>query len=121
MKLIIDRQKWLRGEGAIASRLLRPSDGKMCCLGQLGIACGIPSGMLENRAVPSDVPLHANAFPQFLIINLGDSEYIQPDTSNECLALMKINDGVYYYSEAEREHALTMEFAKHDIQVEFIN
>ena len=117
MKLIIDRQMWLRGEGATVSRLLRSSDGKMCCLGQLGIACGIPSEMIKNRAVPSDVPLHVNAFPRFLI---SDPEY-QPDASNECLALMKINDGVYYYSEAEREHALTMEFAKHDIQVEFIN
>lgn len=32
-KLIIDRSRWLRGEGCDASYLLRPADNKMCCLG----------------------------------------------------------------------------------------
>ena len=32
-KLIIDRSKWLRGEGPSRSYLLRAEDGKMCCLG----------------------------------------------------------------------------------------
>jgi hypothetical protein len=33
MKLTVDRKTWLRGEGDRVSRLLRPSDGQMCCLG----------------------------------------------------------------------------------------
>lgn len=32
-KVVVDRSKWLRGEGAVNSFLLRESDGKMCCLG----------------------------------------------------------------------------------------
>lgn len=32
-KVVVDRSKWLRGEGALNSFLLRESDGKMCCLG----------------------------------------------------------------------------------------
>lgn len=36
----VKRSKWLRGEGHGNSYLLRPNDGKMCCLGFLGIACG---------------------------------------------------------------------------------
>lgn len=34
------RDKWLRGEGAQKSYLLRRSDGKMCCMGFYALACG---------------------------------------------------------------------------------
>ncbi len=37
----IDRATWLHGEGGYKSTLLR-GDGKMCCLGFLALACGVP-------------------------------------------------------------------------------
>jgi hypothetical protein len=41
IKVTVDRAKWYRGEGPDLSRLLR-GDGKMCCIGFLGKAMGIP-------------------------------------------------------------------------------
>ena len=40
-KFIINRSKWLRGEGSLNSFLLRESDGKQCCLGQYANFCDI--------------------------------------------------------------------------------
>jgi hypothetical protein len=51
----VSRARWLRGEGSQNSRLLRPSDGKMCCLGFYGRACGIPSEQLENAGAPDEL------------------------------------------------------------------
>lgn len=42
MKLTIDRSKWLRGDPN--SMLLRPTDGRMCCLGFLGLALPVGKG-----------------------------------------------------------------------------
>lgn len=44
----ITRSKWLRGEGSDDSALLRASDSKMCCLGQVGEQCGIPREVLSG-------------------------------------------------------------------------
>lgn len=40
MRVVIDRKRWLRGEGTSNSFLLRASDGKMCCLGHVCKAYG---------------------------------------------------------------------------------
>ena len=37
----IDRKRWLRGEGGRVSSLLRPSDGKMCCMGFYCLVMGL--------------------------------------------------------------------------------
>ena len=39
-KFVVDRSKWLRGEGFQDSFLLRPADDKQCCIGFLAGACG---------------------------------------------------------------------------------
>ena len=52
MKLTIDRNVWLRGEGNGVSFLLREVDRKMCCVGIYLKACGI----LENECEVSRVP-----------------------------------------------------------------
>ena len=50
----IERSKWLRGEDEDESYLLRPRDGKMCCLGQVGQQCGLTDDQLANKkALPS--------------------------------------------------------------------
>ena len=57
MKLVIDRKVWLRGEGDAVSRLLRPEDQKMCCVGISGKALGLPdresmkAGLHRNSSV----------------------------------------------------------------------
>jgi hypothetical protein len=51
-ELVIDRKRWLRGEGAAASKLLRPEDGKMCCLGFYGLSCGLGEAELLDACTP---------------------------------------------------------------------
>jgi hypothetical protein len=48
MKFTIERSKWLRGEGGAKSGLLRGSDGKMCCIGQVCSQLGVKNESLEN-------------------------------------------------------------------------
>jgi hypothetical protein len=51
-KVTIDRSKWLRGEGSEASMLLRESDGKMCCLGQVLLALGKTKQQIAGLEAP---------------------------------------------------------------------
>lgn len=50
MKVRINRQEWLRGEGGDYSRLHRSSDDKKCCIGFLALAKGIPLSMLTDMS-----------------------------------------------------------------------
>lgn len=57
-KLIINRKKWYRGKGGKGSFLVLsdgPQGGKMCCLGFLGLACGISARSMTDVSTPSDV------------------------------------------------------------------
>src|SRR5678816_1905731 len=52
---IIDCNIWLRGEEPANSTLHRESDGKECCLGQLGRAAGILPETLTKGASPGEL------------------------------------------------------------------
>lgn len=60
-QLVIDRSIWLHGEGVEDSMLLRPSDGKMCCIGiYLHTVCGVPKEELREVRMPgAAVPVEA--------------------------------------------------------------
>lgn len=45
-ELVIDRARW--GQG----KLKRFDNGKMCCLGFLSLACGVPEARILNKAFP---------------------------------------------------------------------
>lgn len=45
----VDRRTWLRGEG-FSSRLLRKTDGKMCCMGSYCLARGLKPEEIEDVA-----------------------------------------------------------------------
>lgn len=51
----IKRSKWLRGEGFALSRLLRRSDNKMCCLGQIACAVGYSSSEIIECDAPYNI------------------------------------------------------------------
>ena len=51
--LVIDRRRWLRGEGGLVSALYRDSDRKMCCLGFACLASGLRVADIRNKALPS--------------------------------------------------------------------
>ena len=60
--LVIDRRRWLRGEGSVVSALYRSSDRKMCCLGFACLASGLLVRDIRDHRMPfsfaySAVPL----------------------------------------------------------------
>lgn len=133
-KVIIDRLLWLRGEGSDASRLIRPCDGKKCCLGFAGEQCGMSSDdLLDKEYFTCDDPVPEAL--KFLVDNIKNLP-----TSHAAFTLMIANDIKLgedcpndhefpgngkpfepFQSESEREAFLTREFLKHGIEIEFIN
>ena len=118
MKFIIDRNTWLRGEGEDQSKLLRESDGKMCCLGFYSLACGLSKEQINNQVTPIDLYDSGNKIPEGL-------DWLAPDNNTltkQALKLMKINDlPACWISVEDREAKIIAEFASQGIQVEFIN
>lgn len=55
MKLVIDRNTWMRGEQE--ARLLA-EDGRMCCLGFLALKCGFTEEQIKNVAAPSELEMN---------------------------------------------------------------
>ena len=123
MKLIIDRSKWLRGEGHEGSMLLRPSDSKMCCLGFFGIACGLKEGQIYEVEDPSSLACHSEDTVWH------DGEWLYGPTSTrlsaDCDYLIDVNDNPELkdsasLTEQEREDKIATIFAKHGVEVEFV-
>lgn len=111
MKYIIDRTKWLRGEGSMRSFLLRADDGKMCCLGQVGEQCGLSSA--DMLSIQTPWALESAALARY-------PEWLNRPVSGDRVAAMTVNDNEKL-SDAEREAKLTALFAKHGDELEFIN
>lgn len=109
-KFTIDRAHWANGgnyESAGPPALLN-INGNMCCLGFLGLACGLDKNQLENDneiiVMPSDTNL-----------KMWPNEMIKHENS-----FAIINDDKDLFQE-EREMILTSEFKKvFNIDVEFV-
>ncbi len=125
-KITIDRKIWLRGKKMIdqtgdslelASMLNRPFDGRMCCIGIYLNQCGIAKKDLLDKADPAmltdsgDLPKQA----EWLIERDGEHITSYIDNSEVAGKLMTENDG------AAREERIAALFAKHDVEIEFIN
>lgn len=103
MNLVIDRKRWLRGEGSQNSKLLRPIDGKMCCLGFYGLACGLSAEHLRNVGLPADTA-SCRLWPPWL----RDSDF-------ECDDLTYLNDN------DPDEAKIAAIFARHGVTVRFVD
>ena len=57
--VVIQRSKWLHGETAKDSYLIRTGDGKMCCVGFMCIARGIDRRQLEDINTVDAIPNYA--------------------------------------------------------------
>lgn len=103
-EFVIDRSKWLRGEGPAESYLLRASDGRMCCLGIYLEACGVsPTDLRSKKSpttclVPKEHPVFELDLPQ----------------------LVTVNDS-FGYEDAERETVIAECFARREINVRFMD
>lgn len=114
MKLIIDRSRWARGDNGNGTYLSSPHNDKMCCLGFLGKACGIRK--IKGQESPEMVS--STKWPKWLVRN-GENVNISTNTV-ACSRLMEVNDNSYIL-ELVREKKLTKEFAKHGIEVKFVD
>jgi hypothetical protein len=110
-KLVIDRKRWLRGEGDRTSFLLRPSDGKMCCLGFFGLACGIPASLLDG--VPAPQSVLRSEWPAWLVTRSDIPGCANP--SSTCVKLMTLND-----DDPDETHIARI-FREHGVEVIFVD
>jgi hypothetical protein len=122
MKFTIDRTKWLRGEGVEKSYLLRECDGKMCCLGQFAIFCGLDPERITNVDSPDMVPVsHDESAAVVWETHNRAAGFLfrdNYDTSSVCSDLMEANDEIST-DDLDREREIIKLFAKGGIEVEF--
>lgn len=127
MQLVIEREKWLRGEGPEGSRLLRPIDGKMCCLGFLCLAKGKTPDEIRDKYSPGKAGFTHEELPDLIkeLSTYGDKLHTEL-----CFDMMRVNDSIMfgryvdapqgYITESERESELTKLFAKMGVELEFV-
>ena len=118
---VIDRALWLRGGGAKSTSCLLNDEGKRCCLGFYGKACGLTDGMQLHTADPEQLDL---ASKKALGV-AGASWLFQEDeyrntNSGTTNNLIFENDSRYSTDE-KREAVITRIFAENGITVTFIN
>lgn len=118
-KFTIDRNIWLRGEGEDRSYLLRPADGKMCCVGIYLAACGVPREELSSRqsACALGVIAGTHELPEEARWLLAHGVSGMP--SQDATQLYADNDGEWE-TPVEREERIRGAFARHGIVVEFV-
>jgi hypothetical protein len=114
----VDRKTWLRGEGSDDSKLLRESDGKMCCLGFACLQLGnVKKDSLKDVQVPVRIP--GKERDKLLSTPL---EFLISADNESCdirLEMMTFND-VKGLSYKQREKQLKKLFAAKNIQIKFI-
>lgn len=116
-QLTIDRAVWLRGADAEDGRnsfLLRPSDGKRCCVGIYLSALGVPDELLSGESEDGGV-----------VVPCEDDEYetrlhdlVPSWLADECF-VYRINDDSKL-SESEREVAIAERFAENGVDITFV-
>jgi len=129
-KFIVSRARWARG--ASENYLFNPSTEKMCCLGHYGVACGIPRDamtLVGNPYTLGDLSRDERVHELWNKLcewhepeGMQADPYLEPEYDNSELArgAITINDDPQM-TDAERELALTILFAKWGIEVEFID
>lgn len=122
-KLTINRKKWFRGRGSDQSAL-RCRDGRQCCLGFLGSACGFTARDLNDVGLPEatcEPAGHARMWPKG-VVELWDGRSMGhlagwADTQWTSEAV-EINDDESIV-DAVREELLIQHFAKISIELTF--
>lgn len=132
--LIIDRNRWARGVSEYAA-LLRPDNGKMCCLGFECLRRGFTEKEILDRGMPSDLENTSKTGP--LTIDISEYECAYSRDSDFTTKAAIINDLVIdtpvgnnfiniphsftLSSESEREELLRKEFLTIGVELQFIN
>jgi hypothetical protein len=144
MKLVIDRKLWIRGFDAKTASALMVEDSRMCCLGFHSLACGIKKEEIDPNRPDTVLKFTSSKMVQYPVelINKKIRETL-PETmhwlffksapfsderqgkvrfvnSADAYDLARTNDKSDL-SDEEREKKIAEIFAKHDVEVEFIN
>lgn len=113
-KFVVRREFWYRGNGSEESNLVL-RNGKMCCLGFLGLACGIDEELMVGIGSPDD--LESWPARELWPIKIRPVVEGNSDLTNN---LMFVNDNDEPgYTDKQRESKLKELFATADIEVVF--
>lgn len=107
LTVVVDRSRWLRGEGEALSRLLRIHDSKMCCL---GFAC-LAAGHLEKDIIDIATPYGIKTRTPVLLPNYN---------LHWAGEAMSVNDDVQI-TESHREASITELLASIGIAMSFVD
>jgi hypothetical protein len=113
MKVIVDRQTWLRGEGSEESWLRRKADGKQCCLGFAGHELGCSIETLAQMKTLSEIPWPKRTHELQQLLD-------RPGTFAALGRAMALND-VIGLQDYVREWAIQQALTPIGLEVEFIN
>lgn len=116
--LVIDRSKWARGAHKDTC-LLDSADDMKCCLGFYGLALGNNRSSLVNEADP-ECTSDSTHWPSWLLDADEEESLYHRENSAECKALINFNDDESI-PDSERESHIAGIFAKHGVEVEFID
>ena len=126
MKLIIDREKWYRGAGPYESKLLRPSDGKMCCFGFYLLALGYKKNEILGVGSPCSASIDPSKRPAWLVADSAQPSKFDPPgslqdawSSKDTHFLIRTND-YSDISEEKRESRIAEVFGENGVEVEFV-
>jgi len=117
---IINRQKWLRGEGSEDSYLLAPDTGDMCCIGFFEKAiCGLKDKDIKGIKEPTHLISINEKLLQCQPKWFGKEFLLDGDCSADLDALLDLND-CEHLDDDVRETAIAAIFKKHNIEVKFV-
>lgn len=112
------RGEFKRGDGYTG---MRNEEGLMCCLGAIGLACGIPPEAMLNKDMPSSV---CDGHPEYralphmeLFVDECGSSYYDSQLAEDAA---EINDDETR-THAERETDLIALFKKHECELIFVD
>jgi len=122
-KFTVNRDAWDRGREEGGALL---SSYGYCCLGFLGLACGLEDNDLKGNSLPEET-MHSklaedeNPWPASLVIWRDDRPHDRREWKDTHFtnAVVTVNDDCSI-SDAEREEKLTELFASQGIEVEFV-
>jgi hypothetical protein len=117
MKLIIPRDKWLRGEGGDDSYLLREEDQMQCCVGFYLEACGIARDDLVGVRTAQKIPFPLPNECRWLVENLDK----EPTPSFHASRLYQLNDDNREMYIHTREEHIKYIFLSMGVEVQFVN
>lgn len=122
MKLVIDREIWLRGEDTYNSYLLRKSDNKLCCVGIYLKALGVADKCLRGRTTvkhcveANPTMVNPDDLPEWLLHDIGDKPTVgDPYIANDSPCRAECDH------ECGRESKISEIFAAHGVEVQFVN